>query len=371
MASTSDPAKIDEEESASYVRADEFDPRGIDIELEEKLAAKALAKRGGEEEEDEGPKAAWEIDLSRLHIRRLVAKGAHGTLFRAEYGGEDVAVKLLDLGEDGARLRASLEELAAVWHVLDHPNVAKFVGASMGTTTDLNIPGKGCSSSAGGADSACCVVVEFLSGGTLKNHLIDHFHRKLPYREVVRLALSMAMGLSYLHGNRIVHRDVKTDNFLLDAHRLSLKIAGFGVARIVEAHDGSRELTGMTGTPGYMAPEVLDGKPYDYKCDVYSFGICLWETYCCDMPFSYDLSLAELWSAIVHDGLRPKVPVCCPADMAIIMERCWDADPAKRPEMDEVVRLLMELETSKGGGMVPESKTPGCFSCFLGPIRGP
>ncbi|KAL0293709.1 UNVERIFIED_CONTAM: Serine/threonine-protein kinase STY8, partial [Sesamum angustifolium] len=109
------------------------------------------------------------------------------------------------------------------------------------------------------------------------------------------LITQMLPKLSYLHSKKIVHRDVKAENMLLDYHR-TLKIADFGVAR-VEAQN-PRDMTGETGTLGYMAPEVLDGKPYNRKCDVYSFGVCLWETYCCDLPYT-DLSFAEVSYAVV------------------------------------------------------------------------
>ncbi|KAL5220570.1 hypothetical protein ABZP36_025283 [Zizania latifolia] len=202
-------------------------------------------------------------------------------------------------------------------------------------------------------------VAEYLTGATLKQHLINHYKKKLAYREVVRLALGLARGLSFLHSKKIVHRNVKTEKILLDS-QMSLKIADFGVAR-VEAQN-PKDMTGTTGTLGYMAPEVLAGEPYNRKCDVYSFGICLWEIYCCDMPYP-DLSFADLSSAIVNKDLRPEIPRCCPSAMANIMQRCWDANPDVRPEMDEVVRLLEALDTSKGGGMVPEVK-PGAAGCF-------
>ncbi|KAG8092934.1 hypothetical protein GUJ93_ZPchr0012g19891 [Zizania palustris] len=62
--------------------------------------------------------------------------------------------------------------------------------------------------------------------------------------------------------------------------------------------------------------------------------------------------------------LRPEIPRFCPSAMASIMQRCWDADPDVRPEMDEVVRLLEALDTSKGGGMAPEVKPAGAAGCF-------
>ncbi|RWR88929.1 Protein kinase domain-containing protein [Cinnamomum micranthum f. kanehirae] len=350
-----------------FIRADRIDLKSLDYQLEKHLS------RVWSREEARRPKEVWEIDLSKLDIKNEIANGTYGTVYRGIYDGQDVAVKVLDWGEDGiatdaetAALRASFRQEVAVWHKLDHPNVTKFVGASMGTS-ELKIPLKNPSTNSRSdlPARACCVVVEYLPGGTLKQYLIKNRRKKLAYKIVIQLALDLSRGLSYLHSRKIVHRDVKTENMLLDAHR-TLKIADFGVAR-VEAQN-PRDMTGETGTLGYMAPEVLDGKPYNRRCDVYSFGICLWEIYCCDMPYA-DLSFAEVSSAVVRQNLRPEIPRCCPSSFANIMRKCWDANAEKRLDMAEVVKLLEAIDTSKGGGMIPEDQANGCF-CFA-TTRGP
>ncbi|VAI36353.1 unnamed protein product [Triticum turgidum subsp. durum] len=388
--------------SSDYVRADKIDLTSLDIQLEQQLNK----KWGKTNIKPQGPKADWEIDLAKLEIRHVIAQGTYGTVYRGTYDGQQVAelpistgfeirnlglfcsqcyaiyehpinfiilfaVKLLDWGEDGfateaetTALRTSFKQEVAVWHKLSHPNVTRFIGASMGTT-DLKIPVNDNGARANLPARACCVVVEYLAGGTLKQYLIKNRRRKLAYKVVVQLALDLSRGLSYLHSRKIVHRDVKTENMLLDTQR-NLKIADFGVAR-VEAQN-PKDMTGATGTLGYMAPEVLDGKPYNRKCDVYSFGICLWEIYCCDMPYP-DLSFADVSSAVVHQNLRPDIPRCCPSAFANIMRKCWDGNPDKRPDMDEVVQLMEALDTSKGGGMIPDGQSSGCL-CFTR-ARGP
>lgn len=262
--------------------------------------------------------------------------------------------------------RALFRQEVGVWHKLDHPNITKFIGASMGAS-DIKIPAKNSSADGFGShpSKSCCVVLEFLAGGTLKQFLIRNRQKKLPLKVVIQLALDLAKGLSYLHSKKIAHRDVKSENMLLDTRR-NLKIADFGVAR-VEAQN-PRDMTGETGTLGYMAPEVLEGKPYNKKCDVYSFGVCLWEIYVCDMPYP-NLSFADVSSAVVRQNLRPEIPRCCPSSLAATMKKCWDANADKRPAMEEVVRMLEAIDTSKGGGMIPEDQASKCF-CFA-PARGP
>ncbi|CAM8972645.1 unnamed protein product [Rhodiola kirilowii] len=381
------PLFVDMKDSSDgFVRADQIDLKSLDEQLERHLNKVRTMDKSPKSSDDLTPAAVfpistssslaaassrpdWEIDPAKLVIKSVIARGTFGTVHRGVYDGLDVAVKLLDWGEEGHRsdaeissLRAAFTQEVVVWHKLDHPNVTKFIGATMGSK-GLNIQTE--SGQIGMPSSVCCVVVEYLPGGALKSYLIKNRRKKLAFKVVVQLALDLARGLSYLHSQKIVHRDVKTENMLLDKSR-TIKIADFGVAR-VEASNPN-DMTGETGTLGYMAPEVLNGNPYNRKCDVYSFGICLWEIYCCDMPYP-DLSFSEVTSAVVRQNLRPEIPRCCPNALANVMKRCWDANPDKRPEMDEVVTMLEAIDTSKGGGMIPVDQQQGCL-CFR-KTRGP
>nr|KYP75000.1 Serine/threonine-protein kinase HT1 [Cajanus cajan] len=344
-------------------KVDKIDLSNLDVMLEKhlnKIFPKSVVARR--------PLESWEIDLAKLDVHYSVANGGYGTVYRGSYDSQDVAVKVLDWGEDGvataaeiSALRASFWQEVTVWHKLDHPNVTKFIGASMGTSNlKMPLPAVGRNP----PSKACCVISEFLPGGTLKHYLSKNKKNKLPYKVVIRLALDLARGLSYLHSRKIVHRDVKTDNMLLDANH-NLKIADFGIA--LDATNGS-ELTGESGTYGYMAPEVLNGKPYNRKCDVYSFGICLWEIYCCKTPYS-KLSLVTVSCISFNQHLRPEIPKCCPSGLANIMRKCWDSKPERRPEMHEVVKMLEAIDTSKGGGMIPTLRNHHVFCLF--PTRRP
>nr|XP_043639737.1 dual specificity protein kinase shkA-like [Erigeron canadensis] len=117
-----------------------------------------------------------------------------------------------------------------------------------------------------------------------------------------------------------------------------------------------RVSAGHAGTLGYMAPEVEWGKPYGTKSDVYAFGICLWEIYCCDN---------------ISDHLfktKPTIPADCPKSLAQLIERCWDTDPKKRPAMKDVVVELEEMVKSEEWKTSPEDEhSTGGFGCF-GPL---
>ncbi|EOY02369.1 Kinase superfamily protein isoform 5 [Theobroma cacao] len=254
-----------------YVRADQIDLKSLDEQLQRHLSrAWTMEKNKNRKEEgEEGGgggeqlrpsntmrRQEWEIDPSKLIIRGVIARGTFGTVHRGIYDGQDVAVKLLDWGEEGHRseaeiasLRAAFTQEVAVWHKLDHPNVTKFIGATMGSS-ELNIQTE--NGHIGMPSNVCCVVVEYCPGGALKSYLIKNRRRKLAFKVVIQLALDLARGLSYIHSKKIVHRDVKTENMLLDKTR-TVKIADFGVARLEASNP--HDMTGETGTLGYMAPE--------------------------------------------------------------------------------------------------------------------
>ncbi|XP_061953897.1 serine/threonine-protein kinase STY13-like isoform X3 [Populus nigra] len=325
--------------SDGFVRADQIDLKSLDEQLERHLNRVLTLENKNKRDDDvvvfdaanlsstpsstkvtpfKKQRQEWEIDPTLLAIKTVIARGTFGTVHRGVYDSQDVAVKLLDWGEEGQRteaeiaaLRAAFTQEVAVWHKLDHPNVTKFIGATMGSA-DLQI--QTANGQIGMPNNICCVVVEYLAGGALKSYLIKNRRRKLAFKVVVELALDLARGLNYLHSQKIVHRDVKTENMLLDKTR-TVKIADFGVARIEASNPN--DMTGETGTLGYMAPE----------------------------------------------NLRPEIPRCCPSSLANVMKRCWDANPDKRPEMDDVVSMLEAIDVSKGGGMIPPDQQGGCF-CF-------
>ncbi|XP_023527178.1 serine/threonine-protein kinase STY46-like [Cucurbita pepo subsp. pepo] len=271
-------------------------------------------------------------------------------------------VKILEWG-DGPVLRESFRQKVDAWHKLHHPNVTKFVGAST-KAVSLQIPSKSKVSSMDHQNdsispTACCVVVEYVPGGTLKELVMMKKKRKLPFKDAIHLALDLSKGLSYLHSNNIVHQDVKPENMLIDTHK-TLKIADIGAARVKARNP--KDTIEKTGTLEYMAPEVFEGNPYDIKSDVYSFGICSWEIYCCEMPYP-NRSCAEISSGVVNQNLRPNIPACCPTSLANVMRKCWDGNPSERPAMHEVVQMLEAIDTSQGGGMVSPDHVPRSF-CF-------
>ena len=135
---------------------------------------------------------------------------------------------------------------------LSHPNITKVLGA--------------CTKQ----DGTMLMVTELLRRGNLYSVLhVDR--RKLKLSWLVKLASEMASGMGYLHGRRIIHRDLKSLNLLL-GDDWNMKITDFGLSRVSTANSQS-VMTGQVGTCHWMAPELIRGDQYTEKVDVYSFGM--------------------------------------------------------------------------------------------------
>ncbi|CAI9087268.1 OLC1v1021302C1 [Oldenlandia corymbosa var. corymbosa] len=289
---------------------------------------------------EEDQESAKIFDWNKLDWGKKIAFGSYGAVFKGQYEGQNVAVKVMDFGEDSAAVAEAFSREVSTWTQLHHPNVAKFI-VSRDFISNKDViprPKK--------LKSACCVVSEYLEGGTLASYLKNHKNLALTHK--IQLALDVARGLSYLHSKRIVHRDVKLENLLLDGEK-RVKIIDFGISR-PEASNPA-EMTANMGTKGYMAPEVLGCCPYDHKCDVFSFGICLWEIY-----YQKRVETQLSYTPLIRDD--------CPIGLARLMKNCWD-DPHRRPEMETVVTDLEELlgkaEEDMKGSKRSIAQRIGCF----------
>ncbi|XP_024995297.1 serine/threonine-protein kinase STY13-like [Cynara cardunculus var. scolymus] len=289
--------------------------------------------------EEEEQKWQETIDPSMLVLGKIIGRGSFGVVHKGSYQGQTVAVKVLDFGD--ARITEAKMEFVKMdfikevnlWKNLHHPNITKMIGATMSMT--IKKPKLK-------TESNFCIVSEYVKGGSLRSYLSKNRNKKLPLKTVVRFALDIAKGLCYLHSKKIIHCDVKPENMLIDEQH-TIKLADFGESRF-ESLEHFLIQSGEIGTRSYMAPEVVSRKPYGCKCDVFSFGICLWEIYCCEFAYTFDLDNIP---ADIYKYLRPSIPVTCPRSLAQLMERCWDTDPRKRPAMKDVVVELEEIGKSE------------------------
>lgn len=260
----------------------------------------------------------WEIDIRHLKLGNKVASGSYGDLYRGTYCSQDVAVKVLKPDHVNTDMLREFSQEVYIMRKIRHKNVVQFIGAC---TRPPNL----------------CIVTEFMARGSI----YDFLHKQrgvFKIRTLLKVALDVSKGMNYLHQNNIIHRDLKTANLLMDENEV-VKVADFGVAR-VQAQSGV--MTAETGTYRWMAPEVIEHKPYDHKADVFSFGIALWELLTGELPYSY-LTPLQAAVGVVQKGLRPTIPKHTHPKLVDLLERCWRHDPTQRPHFHEIIDILQQI----------------------------
>ncbi|KAF3324916.1 serine/threonine-protein kinase HT1-like isoform X1 [Carex littledalei] len=281
----------------------------------------------------------WEIDTNLLKMGNKVASGSYGDLYRGTYCSQDVAIKVLKPERVNTDMQREFAQEVYIMRKVRHKNVVQFIGACT-------------------KPPSLCIVTEFMAGGSV----YDYLHKQRGVFKppaLLRLAIDVSKGMNYLHQNNIIHRDLKTANLLMDENEV-VKVADFGVAR-VKVQSGV--MTAETGTYRWMAPEVIEHKPYDHKADVFSFGIMLWELLTGKVPYEY-LTPLQAAVGVVQKGLRPTMPKNANPKLAALIERCWQQDPTERPDFSEILEILQQLskEVAEESEHKKEKQSGGLFS---------
>ncbi|XP_059314442.1 serine/threonine-protein kinase STY46-like [Lycium ferocissimum] len=287
----------------------------------------------------------WEIDHQLLKFEYKIASGSYGDLYKGTYCSQEVAIKILKSERLNTELQTEFGQEVYIMRKVRHKNVVQFIGAC---TRPPNL----------------CIVTEYMSGGSVYDYL--HKQRgsfKLP--TLLKVAIDVSKGMNYLHQNNIIHRDLKAANLLMDENEV-IKVADFGVAR-VKAQTGV--MTAETGTYRWMAPEVIEHKPYDHKADVFSFGVVLWELLTGKLPYEY-LTPLQAAIGVVQKGLRPTIPKHTPPELAELLETCWQQDPTSRPDFSEIVDILQQIAKEVGHERADRCKEKSAGGFFSSLRRG-
>lgn len=156
--------------------------------------------------------------------------------------------------------------------------------------------------------------------------------------------MEIVQGLMFLHSKKIIHRDMKSDNILIDDD-LHAKITDFGISKIFNEVDSNQQHTKQIGTSCYMSPEVTMGKTYNEKCDIFSLGIIMYEVLT-ENTNPYGASIMNVEYQVSQDAnFRPKLPQSLNIDESIsvyieLMQQCWKHSPSERPSTDEIITSL-------------------------------
>jgi serine/threonine-protein kinase len=270
----------------------------------------------------------------RYEIQSVLGEGGMGIVYEAYDRALDdvVAIKTLRcevLTEDSPLVGRFKQEIRLARRIT-HPNVLR--------TYDL-----------GDWNGLKFLSMEFVKGMTLK-HLIES-SEILPTDSGLRIGKQICEGLAAAHDVGVVHRDVTSQNIIIELTG-GLKIMDFGTACVTNDR-GASALRGASavviGTPSYMSPEQVHGLPVDFRSDIYSTGVVLYEVFTGYLPFEDDSPLAVVLKHVSEAPPPPrsKNPWIEPGIAAIVM-RCLEKDPRARfQSMGELYEALAKVKVQQ------------------------
>ncbi|XP_061369297.1 probable serine/threonine-protein kinase SIS8 isoform X3 [Gastrolobium bilobum] len=266
------------------------------------------------------PYEEWNIDFSELTVGTRVGIGFFGEVFRGLWNGTDVAVKVfLEQDLTAENMEDFCNEISILSR-LRHPNVILFLGACT-------------------KPPRLSMITEYMEMGSLFYLIhVSGQKKKLSWRRRLRMLRDICRGLMHMHRMKIIHRDVKSANCLVDKH-WTVKICDFGLSRIIT--DSPMKDSSSAGTPEWMAPELIRNEPFNEKCDIFSLGVIMWELCTLNRPWE-GVPPERVVYAVANEGSRLDIPE---GPLGRLISECW-AEPHERPSCEEILSRLVDIEYS-------------------------
>jgi serine/threonine protein kinase len=273
--------------------------------------------------------ASYKIDINDISECKKLKSGLNGKVYRGLWKDKKrVALKL------PGKSPLSAEDVISEFKIREKlprncPNVVPFLGGST-------------------APECPYVVTTYLANGSLKSLL--NKNKSLDWVTSINIMKDIAIGLTAIHANKIIHRDLKSNNIFID-DQLRAYLGDFGLAR--ECNQGyeyqSSAHSRACGTSGYIAPESYQQQIYSAKSDTYSLGVVLWEIAShAEIPLGQtqkQLSYKEAEAITVGDEERDVIPKDIPAGLTKLIRWCWEKKPINRPTETEILASLDDCLT--------------------------
>ncbi|KAF3333308.1 serine/threonine-protein kinase EDR1-like protein [Carex littledalei] len=264
------------------------------------------------------PFEEWNIDFSELTVGTRVGIGFFGEVFRGIWNGTDVAIKVfLEQDLTMENMEDFCNEVSILCR-LRHPNVILFLGACM-------------------KPPHLSLVTEYMEMGSL--YYLIHMgsqKTKLSWRRRLKMLRDICRGLMCMHRMKIVHRDLKSANCLVNKH-WTVKICDFGLSRSMTG--APMQDNSSAGTPEWMAPELIRNEPFTEKCDIFSLGVIMWELCTLKRPWDGQRPAQVVYS-VANEGARLEIPE---GPLGSLILDCF-AEPEKRPNCQEILTRLLDCE---------------------------
>ncbi|XP_035739804.1 tyrosine-protein kinase Fer-like isoform X2 [Vespa mandarinia] len=262
----------------------------------------------------------WELNNDDVILLEKIGRGNFGDVYKAQLKTckTEVAVKTCKVTLPDEQKRKFLQE-GRILKQYDHPNIVKLIGICV-------------------QKQPIMIVMELVPGGSLLTYLRKNAS-SITQREQLRMCKDAAAGMRYLESKYCIHRDLAARNCLVGYESI-VKISDFGMSREEEEYIVS---DGMKQIPiKWTAPEALNFGKYTSLCDVWSYGVLMWEIFSKGgNPYS-GMSNSQAREKI-DAGYRMPAPENTPDEIYRLMLRCWEYEPEKRPHFDQIYTVVETL----------------------------
>ena len=261
------------------------------------------------------------MSLNYKVIQQL-GEGSFGKAFLCKRESDDslcVIKQILIEGMDKKEKDDVLNE-SIILAKLDHQNIIKFF-----EVFESNKP-----------KHMVNIVTEYADGGDLSEKIKEKKNKNNNFTEseILDYFTQICLAIKHIHEKKIIHRDLKSGNIFLMKNGL-VKLGDFGIAkRFQKTMDKAKTII---GTPYYFSPEIINGKPYDSKSDIWSLGVLLYEMMTFKMPFNAN-SLPMLSVKIMRGQYIPP-PTIYTKDLRELVTKCLTVEPKNRPSIQEILRM--------------------------------
>lgn len=249
---------------------------------------------------------------------KVLGKGSFGKayLVKNTEANELCVVKQMETSAMDPKERNEAVKEAMLLKRMDHPNIVRFQEVFMTRKGRL------------------CIVMDYADGGDVHMEIKRREGTLLPEATIVEWFVQTCFALKHVHTQKVLHRDLKTQNIFLMATG-QIKLGDFGIARVLDATKDYAKT--MVGTPYYLSPEIIEDKPYNFKSDVWSAGVVLYEMTTLKHPFDAD-SLVILASKILKDQYPTPDAMYTP-DLKELIRRMLCKDASQRPLIKEILSV--------------------------------
>ncbi|KAE9407467.1 Pkinase-domain-containing protein [Gymnopus androsaceus JB14] len=325
------------------VRIEEKKPDRDETKTGVAAAAAALEKSGTSKEKEKRISAMTEVQIMEklrsvvsdedpkgLYSKiKKVGQGASGHVYVAKTlaTGRKVAIKEMDLSHQ-PRKELIVNEIL-VMQESQHPNIVNFLNSYLIKSNEL------------------WVVMEYMEGGALTDVIENN---TLEEDQISSISLETCRGLGHLHSQSIIHRDIKSDNVLLDAGG-RVKITDFGFC--AKLTDQKSKRATMVGTPYWMAPEVVKQKEYGAKVDIWSLGIMAIEMIENEPPYLDEEPLKALYLIATNGTPTLKKPEALSRELKSFLAVCLCVDVASRATANELLEHEFLKKACAPSGLAP------------------